>query len=173
MLETLTTLLQPWADLYGDNHTLSTGIIAAHVLAMFVGGGLALGADRRVLLSTPGTPDAHRAAAADLGGHHRLIIGALVLVVASGLLLAAADIGTYAVSPVYWAKMATFMMLAVNGVLMQRAEARIVHAATGTMDLAAAGPELSLPWRALRRSAWISLAGWLTTVFLGVLLTNN
>jgi hypothetical protein len=173
MLETLTTLFQPWADLYGDSHVLSTGIVAAHVLSMFIGGGIAVGADRRVLLATPGTAEAHRAVAEDLKAQHAVVVGSLALIVISGALLAAADIGTFGVSLVFWGKMAAFVVLMINGLLMRRTEARVVNAAKNTMEFSVVGPDLTLPWGALRRSAWISLAGWVATVFLGVLLTNN
>lgn len=173
MLQTLTSLLQPWADLYGDNSALSTSIVALHVLAMFLGGGIAIGADRRVLLATPGTAEAHRAVAEDLKAQHGVVIGSLIAIVVSGALLATADIGTFAVSLVFWSKMGVFALLMVNGLLMRRTEARVVQAAKNTTEFSVVGPDLSLPWDALRRSAWASLAGWFLTVLLGVLLTNN
>lgn len=173
MLETLTTLLQPWADLYGDSRVLSTALIAIHVLSMFVGGGIAVAGDRRVLLSTPGTPEAYRAVAEDVKALHGVVITSIVLIVLSGLLLAAADIGTYAVSLVYWTKMAAFGVLAINGIAIQRSESRVLTAARNTTEFSVIGTELTFPWTSLRRGSWISLAGWLVTVFLGVVLTNS
>jgi hypothetical protein len=173
MIETLTAWFQPWADLYGESKLLSTGLIALHVLSMFVGGGIAVAGDRRVLLSTPGSADAYRAVAEDIKALHSVVIGAMILIVLSGLLLAASDIGTYGVSRVYWLKMATFATLTVNGFLIQRSESRVVHAAKNTMEFAAVGNDLLFPWRGLRRGAWISVGCWLLTVFLGVLLTNS
>lgn len=173
MLETITALFQPWADLYGDSHVLSTSIVALHVLSMFLGGGIAIGADRRVLLAAPGTAEAHRAVAEDLRAQHAVVIGSLALIVLSGLLLAASDVGTFGVSLVFWSKMIAFTLLMGNGWLMRRTEARVVQAAKNTMEFSVVGPDLTLPWGALRRSAWVSLSGWFITVFLGVLLTNN
>lgn len=173
MLETLTTLLQPWADLYGDNSTLSTGLVALHVLSMFLGGGIAIGADRRVLLATPGTAEAHRAVAEDLKAQHGIVIASLAAIVVSGVLLATADVGTFAVSLVFWSKMAVFVGLMINGLVMRRTEGRVVQAAKNTTEFSVIGPDLTLPWDALRRSAWVSIAGWFATVFLGVVLTNN
>jgi uncharacterized membrane protein len=173
MLETLTTLFQPWADRYGDSSALSTTIVSLHVLSMFLGGGIAIGADRRVLLAMPGTAEAHRAVAEDLKAQHGIVVGSLVAIVLSGLLLATADIGTFAVSLVFWAKMGVFAALMINGLLMRRTEARVVNAAKNTTEFSVIGPDLSLPWDSLRRSAWVSLAGWFLTVLLGVVLTNN
>jgi hypothetical protein len=97
----------------------------------------------------------------------------MVLIVCSGLLLAAADVGTYAVSLVYWSKMAVFGVLTINGVALQRSEARVLTAAKNTTEFSVIGTELAFPWSSLRRGSWISLAGWLLTVFLGVVLTNS
>ena len=40
MLETLTTLLLPWSELYADSAWIPTTILAVHVLALFAGGGI-------------------------------------------------------------------------------------------------------------------------------------
>ncbi len=44
MFESLAALVQPWAHLYANNTTLSTAVIAVHILGMFIGGGMAIGA---------------------------------------------------------------------------------------------------------------------------------
>jgi hypothetical protein len=173
MLETITTLLQPWADLYGDSKVLSTALIAIHVLSMFVGGGIAVAGDRRVLMSAPGTPDAYRAVAEDVKALHGVVIASMVLMVLSGLLLAASDFGTFGVSLVFWSKMATFGVLSINGLAIRRSEQRVLNAAQSTTEFSVIGKDLEFPWISLRRGSWISVACWLLTVFLGVLLTNS
>jgi hypothetical protein len=172
MLETLTTLFQPWADLYAEQTTLATTIIAIHVLAMFVGGGIAIGADRRVLQAAPGTAEAHRAVAEELRLQHTVVIGAIVLVVASGLALATADVGTFAQSRVFWSKMGVFALLIVNGIAMRRTEGRLISASS-TAEVPAADAPVALPWGSLRFSALVSLTGWLIVVLLGVVLSNG
>jgi hypothetical protein len=172
MLDTLTALFQPWADLYSDSAVLSTVLVTLHVITMFVGGGIALGADRRVILSTPGTGEAYLAVAEDLKATHGIVIGSLVLIILSGVALATADLGTFAVSPVFWAKMAAFVALMANGARMRGTESRVVTAARNTMEIAVAGPDLTLPWGSLKRSAWVSLSLWCIVVVLGVVLTN-
>ncbi len=175
MIETLSALVQPWADFYAESTLLATLITAVHLLAMFGGGGLAIAADRRVLRAHPGTFEALQATADDLRSTHSLVIGALVLTVASGASMALADVATFAVSRVYWTKMAMFAVLIGNGLLMRRAESAVLHGAEPTHpgDPATVVPMASRPWGALRRSAWISLIVWFTIVALGVLLTNS
>lgn len=172
MLETLTTLTQPWADYYAESAWLPTAIIAIHVLALFVGGGIALGADRRVIQSTPGHGEAYLAAAADLNATHSIVIGALVLTNLSGLALFTSDVGTFWGSRVFWAKMATLVVLVLNGVRMRSTEARLLANARNTVEMAVAGPELTGPYETLRTHAWVSVLGWCVIVVLGVVVAN-
>lgn len=172
MLESLTTLFQPWADLYSASAWLPTAVIAVHVLALFAGGGIAIAADRRVLQARPGTSEGFLAVAEDLRGTHGVVIGALVVMVLSGTALATADIGTFAVSRVFWSKMAAFAVLIGNGAMMRSVEARLLTGARSTIEMSVAGPEVTEPWHGLRRHAWLSLAGWFLVVLLGVVVAN-
>lgn len=173
MLDTLTALLQPWADVYADHTALATSIVALHLLAMFVGGGIAIAADRRLLQAAPGSSEAYRAAAADLQAQHSVVIATLAATILTGVALVTSDIGTFAVSRVYWAKMTVFAVLLVNGARMRRTEARLLRAVANTTELSIVGPELALPWGALRQSALVSAACWCTLVILGVVVSNG
>jgi hypothetical protein len=172
MLETLTSMLQPWADVYSASAWLPTGVIAVHVVAMFLGGGIAIGADRRVLQAEPGSTEAFLAVAADLRATHSTVISALVVTVASGAALFASDIGTFRGSWVFWTKMACLLALVLNGARMRRTEAELLTNARNTIEMAIAGPDVTGPWHALRGQAWISLAGWFAVVVLGVVVAN-
>lgn len=172
MLETLTTLTQPWADYYSASAWLPTALIAVHVLALFIGGGIALGADRRVLQSTPGRSEAYLAAAADLSATHSIVIGALIITNVSGLALFASDVGTFWGSRVFWAKMATLVVLVVNGARMRSTEAQLISNARNTVEMAVAGPDVTAPYQTLRTHAWVSVAGWCAIVVLGVVVAN-
>jgi hypothetical protein len=175
MLETLTTLLLPWSELYADSAWIPTTILAVHVLALFAGGGIAIAADRRVLLATPGTREAYQAAAEDLRTTHAIVIGSLVMMVISGVALATSDIGTFAVSKVFWAKMATFTLLIGNGAYMRLTESRVLTAATDAgvvIDKTTQWPSPHLPWAVLKRSATVSLVSWFVVVLLGVVLSD-
>jgi hypothetical protein len=175
MLETLTTLLLPWSELYADSAWIPTAILAVHVLALFGGGGIAIAADRRVLRTTPGAREAYQAAAEDLRATHAIVIGSLAMMVVSGVAMAASDIGTFAVSTVFWAKMAAFTVLIANGAYMRRTESRVLTAATDTgvvLDQTTPWPSPHLPWALLKRSAAVSLVSWFVVVLLGVVLSD-
>jgi hypothetical protein len=178
MLETLTTLLLPWSELYADSAWIPTTVLAVHMLALFTGGGIAIAADRRVLLSTPSTREAYQAAAEDLRTTHAIVIGSIAIMVVSGVSLAASDIGTFAVSKVFWAKMATFTVLITNGAFMRRTESRVLAAATAAtaagvaIDPTTQSPSPHVPWAVLKRSAAVSLVSWFGIVLLGVVLSD-
>lgn len=164
MLDTLTTLVQPWADLYAENTVLSTSVITLHVVAMFVGGGLAIAADRQVLRLARHDPAGQRVVLGELAALHGLVIGALALTVLSGMGLFASDVETFVASPVYWTKMAAFVILLANGVRLRGAESRLLSAGDRGADAAALAT--------LNFSAGVSLAAWILIVLLGVVLGN-
>lgn len=174
MLESLVALFQPWADRYADSPVLSTTIIAVHVLAMFIGGGMAVGADRAILRAAPGTAEAVRAVVADLATMHGVVIAALAVTFASGTLLFTSDLPTFAVSVVYWVKMGAIALLLLNGLRMRAAERAVLSPLENmpihTTEMPVAFPQRE--WRAVRTSAAASLALWLSIVVLGVILTN-
>ena len=178
MLETLTTLLLPWSELYADSAWIPTTVLAVHMLALFTGGGIAIAADRRVLLSTPSTREAYQAAAEDLRTTHAIVIGSIAIMVVSGVSLAASDIGTFAVSKVFWAKMAMFTVLITNGAVMRRTDSRVLAAATAAtaagvaIDPTTQSPSPHVPWAVLKRSAAVSLVSWFGIVLLGVVLSD-
>lgn len=174
MGEALASWLEPWAAFYGDHAALSTAILAGHLLALFVGGGVAVAADRTVLRATPGTAGDHRALADDLHATHALVVALLGLTMATGVLMATADVGTYAASPVYWTKMGGVALLLINGVLLRRAEAAVragAAPATARADDAEVAP-LTGAWSAVRAAARRSVFLWCALVLLGVLLSN-
>lgn len=172
MFGTLDTLFQPWADAFSASSWLPIAVVAIHVLAMFLGGGIAIGADRRVLQAVPGTTEAYLAVAADLHGTHRTVIGSLAATITSGIALFASDVGTFWGSWVFWAKMATLLLLVGNGVRMRRTEAALLENARNTIEMAIAGPDVTGPWQALRGQARVSLGGWFAVVLLGVVVAN-
>jgi hypothetical protein len=171
----LAAWLEPWAAFYGDHAALSTAILAGHLLALFVGGGVAVAADRSVLRAAPGSAGDHRALADELHATHALVVALLGVTTATGVLMAAADVGTYAASPVYWTKMGGVALLLINGVLLRRAEAAVREGAVpaparaGDADVA----PLAGAWGAVRAAARRSLVLWCALVLLGVLLSNG
>jgi hypothetical protein len=183
MAEALAAWLEPWAALYGDQAALSTAILAGHLLALFVGGGVAVAADRTVLRAMPATADDHRRVADELHATHALVVALLGATMATGLLMAAADVATYAASAVYWCKMGGVALLLVNGVLLRRAESAVRHPATqgsggeapvqAPVQAPADAARIAGAWSAMRAAARRSLFLWCGLVVLGVLLSNG
>ena len=159
MLETLVTALEPWSTLYGDSTVLSVGLTFAHLAALMIGGGLAIGADRVVLRAGVVTdPAARRALAATVGDVHRPVVMALLISLVSGLLQLTADLEALAANRIMWLKIGLLVALAVNGLLMLRDENALRANPAGTNGLVAA----------LRTRAMISLVLWLAIVLAGV-----
>ena len=158
---------EPWKDLFGDSKVVATVVLFAHLGALFVGGGLALAADRATMRAVragaPVTREAGARSLADLAGTHRPVVIALVVVFLSGVLLFLSDVETFWTSPVYWIKMTLVAALLVNGWLMTRTEAALASAVDGA----------AAPWGRLRAHAWSSAALWLTTMLAGVALANS
>jgi hypothetical protein len=156
---------EPWKNLYGHSKTVATAVVFAHLGALFVGGGLALAADRETMRAVRGGALVDGAQGtrtlAELAGTHRPVVIALTIVFLSGVLLFLSDVETFWSSAVYWIKMALVAALLVNGYLMTRAEGAL--AAGG-----AAGP-----WGRLRTHAALSALLWMSTLLAGVALANS
>jgi|SRR5581483_305746 len=156
----LTDWTTSWASLYANSPSLRTIITFVHLGALIGGGGLAIATDRSVLAPVLEEDDWSRRALLDaVGASHRLVIVAVVLMIASGMLMLAADVDTYLYSRMFWLKMALFAMLLGNGAVLTRAERR------------ALGHDASA-WRRLRRAAIASIALWFLTTLAGVALPN-
>ena len=175
VLEQVVAVAKPWAEVFADNPVLSTGVIAAHIVSMFVAGGMAISADRAILRSKPGTADAVRAVVADLSTTHSVVIGGLASTAFTGFALLASDVGTFAVSRVFWSKMAVITLLLLNGLRMRRAEQQVLGSLEGvpirTTEMAVPFPKKE--WGGIRNAAGTSLVAWLVIVVLGVVLTNG
>lgn len=142
MTGALGTAVAGWAHLYNDNHAVNTAVTFAHFAGVLVGGGLALSADRAAFT---------QAAAIDRR-LHRWVLGALVIVFASGALMMLADLHTYLTSAVFWIKMALVVALLGNGYARLRVEAR------GGV------------W--LRRTSVVSASLWLVILLAGTMLVS-
>jgi hypothetical protein len=157
-VQTLSTLAQPWASLFSNSRVVSSGVMFTHLSGLVLGGGGAVAADRASLRAV-------RASAAQQASHlselrlvHRAVLWGLSITFVSGLLLAAADVETYATLPAFWIKMGLIAMLLGNGVSMQRAERAL---AAGTVA-----------WRRLHVTAVLSLVLWFAVLLASTFLTS-
>jgi hypothetical protein len=160
-LHTAVTLVEPWARLYRDHGNVSAGVAFLHLGGLLAAGGFAIAADRGTLRAFAGDPAARRSHVAELGAVHRPVLLGLMVVMASGILMLAADLETLLLSPVFWAKMALVAALLANGLGLTRAGRRLET-----------DPDSETGWMRLRRWSLSSLALWFAVTLAGTLLTN-
>ena len=161
-ISALARLFEPWAHVYADSKLIATLVTFGHIASLLMAGGLAVATDRATLRAL-------RFAAAERGRHleelagvHQLVVGGLVLSVATGLLLFASDVETFIGSWVFWLKMGMVCVLLGNGYAMTRAE----------KALRADAAETSPAWSRLRRTALASVGLWYAITLAGVALAN-
>ncbi len=121
MIATLSHALASWNSYYGNHQALSVTIRYVHLAALLVGGGTALAIDREIFRLRRSPPQMRDATIARLNRAHALVIASIAFIVASGFLMAGADVETYLVSPTFWTKMALVVMLLINGAVIARA----------------------------------------------------
>jgi hypothetical protein len=155
----MTDLLQSWGSFYANHAAIRTLVAFVHVGALIAGGGLAVAADRALLTATLDDDRSCRSLLATLEGTHRLVVGSLGLITASGLLLFASDFETFLYSRFFWIKIGLVVLLMMNGVVLWRAERRALGG-----DSAA--------WGTLRFTAIASITLWFLTTLGGVALPN-
>lgn len=161
-LETLIELMKPWAKFYSKSHAAQTVVIFTHVAGMLGGGGLAIAADRAMWKARTAAGDVRARLLSEVDRTHRPVLIGLALVVVSGLLMAAADIETFGPSPIFWGKMAAFVLLLANGAWLQSIERGMQHSPVGA-DAA---------WAKITTSSRISYALWFAVALGGVMLKN-
>lgn len=164
LVDQFARLAHPWASLYNDHPAVQTGVTFLHVAGIFLGGGFAIATDRETLMVMQ---------AARLSGQirhlahlhtiHRPVLVGLITALASGFLLFAADVETFARSPVFWVKMLLLAMLLVNGLILEKTETALRE---GALD----SPKL---WTRLSYVSAASIALWLGLILLGTVLMSH
>ena len=150
----IATVFEPWQSAYANSTVLSTTILTMHVLALVVGGGLALANDRMTLRMIHRSEEARADHLVELETVHRIVIPALIALFITGVLMATADIEEFLASRVFWTKLVLIALLLLNGFLMRRAESRS-------------------DWTRLYRASRFSMVLWLTIATLGVVLVST
>jgi hypothetical protein len=152
-------LVARWAALYGGSAVLRTLVSFVHVAGLVSGGGAAVAADRATLVATRRGSIVRREQLESIHNVHRIVVVGLAGVIVSGLLLFAADAGTYAPSRLFWIKMGLVAALMINGALLVR------------VGRGAQNPDEKMR-RTLRWTAAVSLALWFLTTLAGAGLPN-
>jgi uncharacterized membrane protein len=152
-------ILAPWSTYYGNHQIASVSIRFLHLVALIFAGGTGLFADRQVLRAAKAGAEEREAVMVILGRCHKHVVSWIVVLGATGVLMAAADTATYMVSKVFWIKMSLVGLLIANGVFLLAVERR-----TRRLGVAVGWPRLMIV-------STISAILWLTTLFMGTLLT--
>jgi hypothetical protein len=155
----MTELLTLWGSFYANHATIRSLIAFFHVGALITGGGVAVAADRSLLMGRLHHGGSRKTLLEGLASTHRFVIISLMVIGVSGALLFAADYDTLVYSRIFWIKMGLVAALAVNGGLLWRAERRAM-----TGDDSA--------WRTLRTTSIASITLWMLTTLGGVVLPN-
>jgi hypothetical protein len=164
-IKALEAAFQPWAEAYSDSTALSTTVTALHLIGMLVGGGLAIAADRATLRISQEVPGERERHLGELNAIHRPVLGALTLLLVTGIGMVASDVNTFITSPILWVKLGLVVLLVVNGVVLERTETKLRR--NGVND----GPVPDL-WGRLRASAVASITLWMATLIAGTVLTS-
>ncbi len=159
-------LFAPWQSLYSKSKVVSTSVTAVHLVGLLLGGGLAVAADRSTLRASVRDAGERRRQLAELHQIHRPVLMALTLSVASGLLLATADLGAFLDSPAFYVKLGLISLLMINGLFLTRTESRLRGVPSPATPL-----EERL-WQRLRTTSYLSLVLWVSTLIAGVVLVN-
>src|SRR4029077_2691573 len=104
-------LMSSWGSFYANHAVARTLVAFVHVAALIAGGGIAIAADRSTLNALHQSDATRRTQLEALRGTHRIVIGSLALIAASGILLFAADFDTYLYSRFFWIKMGLVALL--------------------------------------------------------------
>jgi len=146
-----------WSAIYGNHTAVSVSVIFLHLAGLLVATSGALAADRRIL-GAVSTEDRERVLA-DLPATHRVVLGGLAAVVASGVLLTLSDLEFMLHEPVYYVKLTVVALLLANGWALRRFER---------------GAAIGRPagWARLRLTARLSGVFWFATVLVGVWLSK-
>jgi hypothetical protein len=160
--EYIVHLLKPWNHFYSHSKVAETVVQSMHIGGVLMAGGLAIAADRGTLRALR-TPVSDRVfPMRELAAVHRWVLTGLTIVVVSGLGMLTADIETFFGSWIYWTKMALFVVLLLNGLVIVRTEG----------ELRADPGEQSPHWGRLRARALSSIILWFTITVFGVALVN-
>jgi hypothetical protein len=149
-----------WAAYYGDHQMVSVAVRYLHLAGILIGGGTALSTDRELLgAARINDEDCRRAALSVLQGSHAIVVPALTVVIASGVLMASADWSTFLASRLFWFKMVFVGLLLANGAGLVAAEK--AYALRGQVGV----------WRRLVAASGASFLLWLIILWMGAWLT--
>ena len=157
----------PWNHAFGHSKLISGAVLGVHIMALFLGGGLAVAADRMTLRIAAGDVAGRRAQLREVTAVHPVVLVAIVLLFVSGVLLAAADVETFLPSPIFWIKLTLVALLVANGALLTRVEHRLTsRAGDASSNLG------DREWGRVRGFSILSVSLWTAPAVVGIVLSN-
>lgn len=162
IVQTLASALEPWKDAYADSRVISISVLFGHLGALLIGGGVAITTDLMSVRASRASSNVRHEQLEAVHRAHRIVVAALVVLAGTGLLLAASDVETFAVSPWFWIKITLVLFLLMNGAVLYR-----------TGSLLRRRTEVQHHeryWRRLRIVSMLSFVLWLATVLAGTIL---
>lgn len=159
-LDQIAQWLEPWNHLFSHSKWVAGTVTGTHIIFLMFGGGLAIAADRTTLRVDRANSAARGEQVREIRAVHLPVLVSLMLLLASGVLLAASDVNTFLPSVWFWIKIALVLLLLINGSLLTLTERRLGQAFTD------AG------WARMRTLAWVSISLWTATAVVGIVLSN-
>ena len=159
-LEQIAQWLEPWNHLFAHSKWVSGTVTGAHILFLMFGGGLAIAADRTTLRINRADAAAREEQIGEIRAVHLPVLISLVILLVSGVLLAASDAETFLPSPWFWLKIGLVVLLMINGSVLTVTERRLGQGLTDS------------GWARLRTLAWTSIGLWTATAVVGLILPN-
>jgi diacylglycerol kinase len=168
----LDAFAEPWRQLYAHSPLLSTLILFGHLGGLFAAGGLTVAADRATLRLDPSDALDRRRHLGDLARQQRPVWIAFLVALLSGALLFLADVEAFAVSPIFWTKMALVAMLVSNAAITARLDAALRREEAAPGEARDAGA-VAMRWRRRRAAAVVSAVLWFGLVLTGTALASH
>jgi len=159
MMAMLRDVATTWGSFYSNHAAMRTLIAFAHVGGLVAAGGASMMADREILSAYQRREQGGAVVLNTVRKTHRVVLAGLTVVIASGVLLFAADLDTYLWSKLFWIKMALVVALMINGAVLTRAGRQ-------------APSHHDHSWETLHWTAIASLSLWFLTTFIGTALPN-
>ena len=163
---------EPWRHVFAHSPWLSTVVLFGHLGGLLAAGGLTVASDRATLRLDPDDAADRRRHLSDLARLQRPVGCAFAVALLSGALLFLADVEAFALSRIFWTKMALVALLVANAVVSARLDKALRR------DVSGAHPEAvtlrrDRRWRRRRFGAMVSAVLWFGLVLTGAALATH
>ena len=163
---------EPWRRLYAHSPLLSTLILFGHLGGLFAAGGLTVAADRATLRIDPNDARDRRRHLSDLARLQLPVSIAFLVALVSGALLFLADVEAFALSPIFWTKMALVALLVSNALNTARLDSAL-RRDEAAPETAYREGAMARRWRRRRAGALVSAVLWFGLVLTGTALASH